>query len=750
MLKEKLIRGFKIGIIILLVLAITMVSFLHWKSDLIVRNVLATLQSRLTDTLTYESVNMDVFAHFPCVAVQLSGLSLGSREYPLIVHGNVDVIIRLLPLFQGAIDIDQIVVQDAAINIINIKGKWTYDVLKPAEEEEVEKKGGKSWKTLVHQMQVNHCILLYSDPDTKTKFSLAFHQSTFKGKIDPELLDITMEIDASLDSLKMDDYNLHHAVAFNLDGQYIFDFNNSSQQFIDWNIKNGSISLAGTGNTTRNENDEVIELTGSWSGARTEEIKKWLPPKMISSWKEYTLLGESDGTFEIKGKSSKTASPSVDIKGKLKNGGLKSSKFNEEVKNVNLDFRYQTKDSGHKNKSSLSINATKKATTGHDLKCEFLVVDLDKPIIDMDITGNLPAMLINLAAVPGLQVTNGEIEVEQFVIRQFNPARQSLQQILENGTLKLESKGLKCVYLNNPIEWTNAKLNSSASALHFEFDELTWTKATANALKGDFTLQGEQVQFAFNGKLCNGLVESKGRMSTPTSGPVIQADWIVKEIDIKALLESFSNFDQTFITSDNLSGKATIWSETTIPLDKNWSIKTKAVTSKCAIEIHEGRLKNLKTLDDFSDYVHIEDLRDIRFNDLRNYIKIESGQVYLPVMFIHSSAMNLSISGVHSFEQKIMYFLKLNAGQTVANKLRKTDFRKDLISARKSGWINMYFVLEGTTSDVSYKQYRTAVIAGFEQSAQLKESLRKELVDHFGYDVYWVEPNEWEDIPEYK
>ncbi|HZV42962.1 MAG TPA: hypothetical protein VFF90_00705, partial [Saprospiraceae bacterium] len=121
-----------------------------------------------------------------------------------------------------------------------------------------------------------------------------------------------------------------------------------------------------------------------------------------------------------------------------------------------------------------------------------------------------------------------------------------------------------------------------------------------------------------------------------------------------------------------------------------------------------------------------------------------------PVMFIQSSAMNLSISGVHTFDQKISYFLKLNAGQTMANKLRKTDFKKDLKDARKSGWINMYFVLEGSTEDVRYQQYRTAVLAGFEQSSQLKESLRKELVDRFGYDVYWVEPNEWEDIPEYK
>ncbi|HXR81278.1 MAG TPA: AsmA-like C-terminal region-containing protein [Saprospiraceae bacterium] len=750
MLKEKLIRGAKIGIIVLLVLAITIVSFLHWKSDLIVRNVLATLQSRLTDTLTYESVNMDVFAHFPCVAVQLSGLSLGNREYPLIDHGNVDVIIRLLPLFHGAIDIDQILVEDAAINIVNVKGSWSYDVLKKSEEEDAEKEGGKSWKTLVHQMQVNRSVLWYSDPETKTEFELALQASTFRGKIDPDLLDITMEIDASLDSLKMDDYILHHAVGFNMNGQYIFDFNNSGQQFIDWNIKNGSITLAGTGNTKRNENDEIIEVTGSWAGARAEEIKKWLPPKMKASWKDYDLLGESEGAFEIKGKSSKTSSPAVDIKGKLKNGGLRSSRTNEEVKNVNLDFHYQTKDGDHKNKSTLSLKATKKATPGNDLKCDILVVDFDKPVLDIDIQGNLPAMLINLMSGSTLKIESGDLDIQQFSIRQFHPSNQSFQQILDKGTVRLESKDLKCTYLNNPILWTNAKINSSASKLHLEFDELTWSKATANSLTGDLTLQGDEIQFAFESKLCGGQVESKGRLSTPSSGPVFQADWIVKEIDIKALLESFSNFDQTFITSENLSGKANIWAETTIPMDDHWSIRTKAVTSRSAIEIHDGGLKNLKTLDDFSDYVHIEALRDIRFNDLRNYLKIEGGQVYLPVMFIQSSAMNLSISGVHSFDQKITYYLKLNAGQTVANKLRKTDFRKDLITARKSGWINMYFVLEGTTSDVHYKQYRTAVLAGFEQSAQIKESLRKDLVDRFGYDVYWVEPNEWEDIPEYK
>ncbi len=158
----------------------------------------------------------------------------------------------------------------------------------------------------------------------------------------------------------------------------------------------------------------------------------------------------------------------------------------------------------------------------------------------------------------------------------------------------------------------------------------------------------------------------------------------------------------------------------------------------------------MKALEDFSKYIHLQDLRDIHFNEFRNYLKIEDGKVYLPVVFIQSNAINLSVSGIHGFDQHILYNLKINAGQAASNKIRKPDVGKNYKKARKSGWINLYYVLSGTTSAVGYEQDQKKVLSGFEQSAALKENLRTYLVDHFGYDVYWLEPNEWEDIPEYE
>lgn len=38
----------------------------------------------------------------------------------------------------------------------------------------------------------------------------------------------------------------------------------------------------------------------------------------------------------------------------------------------------------------------------------------------------------------------------------------------------------------------------------------------------------------------------------------------------------------------------------------------------------------MKTLEDFGTFVHLDDLRDIRFNQLRNYMKIETGPSICP------------------------------------------------------------------------------------------------------------------------
>lgn len=325
-----------------------------------------------------------------------------------------------------------------------------------------------------------------------------------------------------------------------------------------------------------------------------------------------------------------------------------------------------------------------------------------------------------------------------------------MSSFLQHGTITFKASDLIFTYQENKMVLPDGSIDLSDGKLNVDLDQFTWNKATVDDLKGSIVSHDNQLDFTLDGTLCEGKVETKGSVTGMNQRPVSNATWKVTGIEMKQLLESFSNFDQTFITSDNLKGKANIWAESSIPFDEKWNMITDKVMVKSAIDIRDGQLKEMKTLEDFGTYVHLDDLRDIRFNQLRNYMKIENGTVYLPVMFIQSSALNMSISGEHTFDQKILYYIKLNAGQVAATKLKKNDVKRDFKKASKSGWINMYFVLNGTTSNVKYQQERSYVISGFEASTDLKESLRNYLVEKFGYDVYWIEPNEWEDIPEYQ
>ena len=98
--KENFIKALKITVIAILVLVISLVVVLRWKSDLIMARVMASMQDQLVDSLRYSEASMDWFSYFPSTAIHISELRLGSGKTPLIKGGSVDIVIRLLPLLK--------------------------------------------------------------------------------------------------------------------------------------------------------------------------------------------------------------------------------------------------------------------------------------------------------------------------------------------------------------------------------------------------------------------------------------------------------------------------------------------------------------------------------------------------------------------------------------------------------------------------------------------------------------------------
>lgn len=220
--------------------------------------------------------------------------------------------------------------------------------------------------------------------------------------------------------------------------------------------------------------------------------------------------------------------------------------------------------------------------------------------------------------------------------------------------------------------------------------------------------------------------------------------------DVRECFVQCENFSQDVIRSDHLRGRGDL----RLTADLYWDATTGRFAEQrlhvlAGITISDGELRGFDMLDAFSTYVHAEDLRNIKFRRLDNFIEVRNGNVYLPAMFVQSNAANLAINGVHTLDNRILYNLKINAGQVLSNKMKKHDPKLIPLPAREKGTFNLFFTIAGTTDVYEYSMQKRVVESSFQQSAELRERIRDRLRATFGDIIDLIEPPEWETIPEY-
>ncbi len=144
-----------------------------------------------------------------------------------------------------------------------------------------------------------------------------------------------------------------------------------------------------------------------------------------------------------------------------------------------------------------------------------------------------------------------------------------------------------------------------------------------------------------------------------------------KNLKFKPMFKEWDNFEQKVITSNNISGRAEADLYFFAPFDLRSGIVLKAIESKLNLKVYDGHLKNVPSFKDITESLKTnsgklvlgkknidlleEKLKDISFQTLENSIVIKNGIVNIPKMRIGSSALDMDVSGVHSFDNEIDY-----------------------------------------------------------------------------------------------
>jgi hypothetical protein len=203
-------------------------------------------------------------------------------------------------------------------------------------------------------------------------------------------------------------------------------------------------------------------------------------------------------------------------------------------------------------------------------------------------------------------------------------------------------------------------------------------------------------------------------------------------LDIRQLFYVFNDFGQNQLTYDHLEGTISGNSVFSAEFDSTFTIRPGKILSENDIIIRDGELNNFAPILALSRFIELEELRNIRFETLENTILIRDNQVVIPVMDIRSSAIDLSASGIHDFENLYDYRLKLKLSELLYKKARGPGSREFEEAEDESDTRTLFLRIynEGSGPSVEMDREKTAQKIREdlkEEKAELKGILNEEL-----------------------
>jgi uncharacterized protein involved in outer membrane biogenesis len=275
--------------------------------------------------------------------------------------------------------------------------------------------------------------------------------------------------------------------------------------------------------------------------------------------------------------------------------------------------------------------------------------------------------------------------------------------------------------------------------LRLEVDKYSHGKFNAENLSGFLSYQPGIIAFqSLRFETMEGQVRGDGMMKKTREGeyPVhIRSDLI--HINIKELFASFENFGQKFILDENLEGAVSGDIEFSATWSPELKIKNKTITAVSHLTIDQGELIDFEPMMGLSKFIEIEELKHIKFSQLKNEILIKDRIITIPKMDIQSSALNVTLSGVHDFENNISYKSKVLLSELIFRKAKnrkKENEEFGVIEDDGRGRTSLYFTITGRPGDIKIAYDRKEVKQALSESMQEEKKLLKEILkEEFGW-----------------
>lgn len=193
-------------------------------------------------------------------------------------------------------------------------------------------------------------------------------------------------------------------------------------------------------------------------------------------------------------------------------------------------------------------------------------------------------------------------------------------------------------------------------------------------IKGNMTIRDRVIDFP-QIAVKNGGADIRGSINIEERTPeyfYMKSQLATKNMRFKPMFDEWNNFKQDVIKSSNIDGLAQVSIDIQAPFDLRNGVISSAIQATIGLQIDEGRLKNVSAFKSITESLRTtssakliigkeninsfeKKLLDLKFDRLVNTLVIKNGVITIPQMSISSSALDIEVSGIHTFENAIDY-----------------------------------------------------------------------------------------------
>jgi hypothetical protein len=218
---------------------------------------------------------------------------------------------------------------------------------------------------------------------------------------------------------------------------------------------------------------------------------------------------------------------------------------------------------------------------------------------------------------------------------------------------------------------------------------------------------------------------------------IVRGQVDVSKVDIKQMFTTFNNFSQTILLDKHLHGRVS----GRIGISSEWNnalyLNKDKLLVDADITIENGELSNFEPLYSLSRFVALEELKDIRFSTLKNHIYIKDKQIVIPQMDVHSSAMDISASGEHLFDNHYSYKIKVLLSDVLWGKAKRAKKENEEFGAVEDdglGKTTIPISIVGFNNEYKITYDSKKTIESVKQSFKdQKKEMRSLLNEEFGW-----------------